>query len=404
MHKISKEKAIRMFLYRQNLYYEPKLQGKEGIIRILEDLGLIQIDTINIFSRSHNLVFHSRLKSYKESDLIELYQERQVFESYVHAMSLLPTNQFKYTSHRLFEFKQSLFVKLSKEEIDFILSVYHLILTSNPLTTKEISEHFYTTKTDLANWEMSPVRSALDSLWRSGMVQVIRDLKFNKLYIPSDTCEKNEMEVFNFEETYSYYCISALKSMGIASAKDIADYYRIKLNIVNQTITRLIEKNVIKPINIEHVTELFYILEVDQDFIFGNTLNDEPQHMSFLSPFDNLIWYRIRLMNLFEVDYRLESYLPKNQRKYGYYALPILIKGKIIGTIDLKLDKKLNVLFIENLFFYNSFDAAYYKNEFEILIKKYMDIFNIKNLKISNDFWEKVNYGQTLNKLIEAII
>lgn len=404
MYNISKAKAIRLSLHQQGLYHEPILSGKQGILSILESLGLIQIDSLNVVSKSHNLLFFSRLKEYSAGDLIELYQEKKVFESYVHAMSLLPINQYSYVAHRLHEFKQHSLSKLNQEEMDFVLTLYHKILEYGPLTTKEISSTYYKSHEPLATWEMSPVRWGLDQLWRSGMIQVLRDFQFNKLYVPSSTWMGKEIESPPQEEIHQYYCLSSLKAMGVATVKDIADYYRTSLDSVRSAIQILLAKNKIREIQVEHTQDSFYIRQEDEFLLSDDSLNEEPSHMCFLSPFDNLIWYRIRLMNLFGVDYRLESYIPKNQRKYGYFALPVLIKGQIIGTIDLKLERKKSVLVIQNLFLYNSFDANYFRDELQILLHRYAKFLNADHIMISDECWEKARLFQPLYSLMKTIV
>lgn len=406
MHKISKEKVVRLHLYQQRLYHEPAFSGKQGILKILGDLGLIQIDTINVVSKSHNLIFFSRLKDYKETDLIDLYTEKSVFESYVHAMSLLPMSQYPYVFHRLHQFRQDLFSKLKQDEIDFLLTVYHRIISEGPMTTKEISSKFYKSTSSLANWEMSPIRWALDQLWRSGMIHVVRDHRFHKLYVYSKAffTEDDQVPKLSKKEINTHFCLSALKAIGVATVKDIADYYRIPIDTVRQSVQVLLYEKQVKEIEIEQIQESFFIRKEDEWLLSADTLKEEPSHICFLSPFDNLIWYRVRLLHLFNVDYRLESYLQKNQRKYGYYAMPILIKGKIIGTIDLKLERSKKTLVIKNIYLYNSFDADYYREELQNLLKRYAMFLKASQIQISDECWEKVHLSQSLNKLLKLII
>lgn len=403
MYKIHKEKAIRMVLYKQHLYHHPSLSGKDGISQLLNDVGLIQIDTIHVVSRSHNLFFLSRLKEYNESDLIDLYHEKQVFESYIHAMSLLPIEQFHYVSHRLHEFREALFSKLQPEETDLLLSVYHKIVSDGPLSTKEVGSAHDQSVGPLASWELSPVRWALDQLWRSGMIQVIRDSKFNKSYLATKDWFPKEAHKPSEDEIYKHYCLSALKAMGVSTVKDIADYYRLPANTVNNTIQELLKEKKIKSIEIEDLSETYFLRQEDEELLSNQALDEEPTHMCFLSPFDNLIWYRIRLLNLFEVDYRLESYLPKNKRKYGYYAMPILIRGKIIGTIDLKLDRKRNTLYVQNIFLYNPCKSNFYKKELQTLLNRYANFLNAKTIFVSDEFMERARSIPSLDKFIRSI-
>ncbi|MEK5287998.1 crosslink repair DNA glycosylase YcaQ family protein [Bacillus sp. EU54] len=172
---------------------------------------------------------------------------------------------------------------------------------------------------------------------------------------------------------------------------EIKNYLRVKKQDVEESINKLIINKKVFKVIVHGFSEDHYISYKDYDLISSGFLNDTPQSCTFLSPFDNLIWDRERTLKLFTVDYRLESYIPSEHRKYGYYALPILIQGRIVGTIDLKFNRKEKTLLIKKLNIFNKFEEESLSNYVLQIIEKILLVLGISNVKMeeSNPFENK---------------
>lgn len=370
MLKLSKWEAVKINLWKQHLFHPSDLETKEDMIQLLLQLGCVQLDTLNVVTRNHNLVFWSRMKHYQESFFYDLYHENRVFKCYVHALSLLPMEEYPYWISSFKDFQAKVMEK--SDEIDYLLEVYNVIKKNYSISTYELTQKLNQTQgSKLQAWEMSPVRWATDCLWRSGLIRVKRKNNFNKVYFDNtNRIEENICkQPVSTNDIYSRYVRKAFKAMGAATDKDISDYFRLSLTTVREMINRLLSNGRIIRVELEGCNDQHYLLKEDYDFINSSSFQEEPTHCTFLSPFDNLIWYRHRMSRMSDVDYRLESYIPKTRRKYGYFALPILLKGEIVGTIDLKLERKDKLLIIKKLVLFNPVEYDQYAFDIANILK-----------------------------------
>lgn len=381
--KISKKSAIKLNIYKQGLIQ--RVSESKSPVDIIKNIGCVQMDTLNIVTRSPNLVFHSRLSDYKENDFYSLYgSPGGIIESYIHALSIIPVEEYQYWIHSKIAFREK-YMSSDQENIDLILEVYNNVKKNYPSTSRDLTKFFYEGDRVLQAWEMSPVRSALDILWRSGLLEVKRDDKFQKAFYPIEQIVPVNLlgQPVSKELTYERYTIKALRAMGAATVKDIADYFRLPVKEVRNILKKLITTKRVRNVNVEHDNEEYFILESDLNDLEDLLPKIENDSVKLLSPFDNLIWYRLRVLRLFEIDYRMESYIPEPSRKFGYFALPILIGDKIIGTIDLKVKRKDKTLIIKRVFFYNTFDSERYIDEIAYLLRDMAVLTNCSDISVN---------------------
>ncbi|MBL0388328.1 YcaQ family DNA glycosylase [Tumebacillus sp. ITR2] len=329
--KLEREAIIRLNLWKQGLYHMPTANTKDEAMAILRRLGLVQLDTMSVVTRSQHLVFWSRMQEFREEWLLEWYEQGEIFELYLHALSILPEEERTYFQS---------WMDASRGKLD-MTELHHVLLQTlqerGTVHGKHVNDLVGGTTAKLATWEMSPVRRAFDQLWRAGHVAITRNEKFQKVYQL-----QHPVKSVSADETHIRYTRLALQAMGAATLKDIADYFRFKPNVVQKALQHLPD--------VRELDDGTYILEEDLELLHSQALTEEPPtHATLLSPFDNLIWYRPRVKALFDLDFRLESYFPEDKRQFGYFALPILMQGRIVGTIDLKAERKSKTLQIQRL-------------------------------------------------------
>ncbi|WP_165898409.1 crosslink repair DNA glycosylase YcaQ family protein [Tumebacillus sp. BK434] len=337
MHTLSKQEVQRLALHKQGLYHTPTASTPEAALQIFEQLGCVQLDTLNVVTRSQHLIFWSRMAEFQISWFQQFYEQKQLFEHYLHALSVLPMQEHAYMQPFLRRFRET---RVERTPLhDQLLAA---IEQHGTMTGQQAAGLLELPKTQKATWELSPVRRALDQLWRGGEIGVLRDAKFHKVYcrieeqVPEDLLHQH----ITSADTVRRYVQLAVSAMGAATERDIADYFRFKRETVRPYLSEFLQ------VAVEGDSEPYYMRHEDAALL---PFAEAPTHSTFLSPFDNLIWHRPRLEKIFDTYFRLESYVPEAQRQFGYFALPILIRGAIIGTIDLKADRKKKTLHINKL-------------------------------------------------------
>lgn len=345
--RISKEILKRMVLHAQHLYHPPQTNTQEDFINLLRRVGCIQLDAINVLARSQTLFFWSRMENYQPQWIEDLYNNVQGFEAYAHALSLMLIDDFSYAYQAMRIFKQRLFSKLSQPELDYVFDVYRLVNQRGEIESKDIRT---TPRFGNQTWRIPSHRQALDYLWRSGMLYVKRTKDFHKRYITIEKIFKDDILgiQISLHDVTKHYIFKTLSALGIASLRDMADYYRIPFGQVLRATEELVRQKLLVEVMVDGIPHSFYA-HTEVLPIMATQLKEPPSYNTFLSPFDNLIWYRPRLQFLFDMDYRLEAYMPSSKRKFGYFALPILLSGRLVGTIDLKMDRQKNILDIKNV-------------------------------------------------------
>ncbi len=349
-YKISLAQARNFFLQKQLLVDRAQYKGKTGALAIIEQLGYIQIDTINVIERSHHIVIFSRCPDYERSYLHDLQaKDKKIFEYLAHAASFIPITDYRFYL-RAIEKKpkaDSWLGKWIRKNQKTIAQVKKHIIEQGPLMASDFG--------DIENrkrgtwWDWKPAKMALEVLFWQGFLMIKERRKFQRVY---DLTERVLPKGLNLtkpseEEEKNFFIKRALNTLGVATVKDINSYIGISGKL-NDAVEKMVRKKEILEINVGGLTKPYYILSTDLANMTNEKIKPDPS-VRFLSPFDNAIILRDRTKALFDFDYALESYVPSKNRKYGYFCLPILWLGKLVGLIDLKADRKEKKLIINNL-------------------------------------------------------
>ncbi len=355
--RISKDEARALAVIAQRL--DEPISGppsKSAIMETIRRIGCLQIDTISVVARSHYLVLWSRLGKYDPALVDELHHpDRQLFEYWGHAASLLPSDLFPYFRRRM----QQRRIKhmdgedswaLENEEL--VTQVLTAVREHGPIS----SSHFERTDTGepveaWSWWGGKPENHALDLLWTAGALAIHRRVNFQRHYDLIDRVfpEHANTDLPHETEENRVLAKRALDAMGVGFPSGINDYFRTKWGSRTRRILAELEQDgEIFPVEIDDLGTAF-VSECNRGLFDQVRAGRRPTRTTLLSPFDNLIWERQRTEKLFDFEYRLECYTPAPKRKYGYYNLPILDRGRLVGRLDPKVDRRERVLYLRSV-------------------------------------------------------
>lgn len=340
MRKISEKEIKKLIISAQYLAGESRT-GFNELSKTFRNLGYVQLDTIHVTERAHHHILWSRNPDYDQQMLTDLMTENKVFEYWSHAASILPIESFKYTLRRKQNFVWHNHITDTKEFQALLVHVYERVCNEGALSSSDFSDK-NPYPDEMWSWKHS--RYALEYLFQQGKLMVAKRDKFRKVYDLTERVFPESREIVSPEpdEIAAYQINQAISALGAATEKDIIDYLRFA-DIAS--IRKMIEEYTLSEriIQVEYKDKIYYIASQPPQ------LEDYPEKFFILSPFDNLIINRKRILNIFDFDYKLECYTPAVKRKFGFFSMPLLYKDRFIGLIDAKAERKNKVLQINNL-------------------------------------------------------
>ena len=309
--------------------------------RTIRQLGLLQIDYVNVLGPAQYQVPFSRLGPYNKSILDDLvYRRREFTETWAHEASILPVEAWPLLRHRMetHRVRPWGFEKFLEQHSDYVDLVLQEIRTRGPLTADAVPEPQNTPRrmADKWGWGRAVRRQVFEAHFGFGRVAVAeRRPNFARVYdlaervIPADHYHL----VVVREEAQRELLRLAARSHGVAAAADLADYYRMPVREARARIDELVAAGELREVRVEGWREPAYLHPEAR-------LPRRIDATALLSPFDPVVWYRERARRLFDFDYRVELFVPQPKRKWGYYVLPFLLGDRLVARVDLKADRK----------------------------------------------------------------
>jgi uncharacterized protein YcaQ len=348
--KITRKQGREIFLKKQ-LFTDKTIQKeKPGTYKVIDQLGYVQIDTISVVERSHHLVLFTRNPGYRHSYLHELQaKDKKIFEYWAHAASFVPMQDYRYYLPRM-KSKHvygSWISNWVKENRKVIKMVRGRIEDEGPLSTADFENPVDRKRGPW--WDWKPAKMALEILFWQGILMVKERRSFQRVYDLTQRVLPKGLDISmpSDSEEKEFFIRRALRAMGTASEYDIRNYISIKKNLTPY-IKAMLKTGEIEQIEIDGLNKHYFILAKDLSRLRKEDI-DTGNKVHFLSPFDNLIIIRNRTKALFNFDYTLECYVPKHKRKYGYFSLPILWQGELVGLLDPKADRSDETFLVQNL-------------------------------------------------------
>lgn len=308
----------------------PNRVDVRGFRRVLRTLGAVQLDSVNVVARSHYLPFLSRLGPYPRDNLDSFLRTSEVLEYWGHMASVMPVQRYSLLRHRMRAMRPWRRVRrLVDTDPGYIESVYRQVRRSGPLRVADLRNPG--TRTG-PWWGYSAGKDALEWLFARGRLGAIRNRRFMRLYdLPSRLYPKTVLAepTVPRREAYAELLLLGARHLGLGTADDLADYYRLRPSEARPTIVRLVRAGRLREVRVGNSDVAFY---ADPEAVVPRTITG----CRVLSPFDSAVWYRPRLERLFGFRYRIEIYVPASTREYGYYVLPVLVDDQFAGRVDLK--------------------------------------------------------------------
>ncbi|MEM7182973.1 MAG: crosslink repair DNA glycosylase YcaQ family protein [Spirochaetota bacterium] len=351
--KISRLQARTLALTSQGLTSKnPFGKGKQAVVKMLQHLSYVQIDSISVIERAHHHVIWTRIPGYNPEMLDDLQtQERKVFEYWSHAAAYLPIEDFRFCLPRMQDYASGKKHWFSQDRA-MMQEVLHRIKREGPLLAKDFQG---THKKAQGWWDWKPAKKALEQLFMEGKLLVVGRKNFQKVY---DIAERVLPEGTNLQtpsklEMAEYLVRRTLRAHGIAREKEMA-YLRTGMQQeVKLVLEDLLQEGILVALTVKGLADEVY-------YAFADTVEaldkkKPKKRVLLLSPFDNFIIQRKRIELLFGFQYQIECYVPAAKRQYGYFCLPILWGDSLVGRVDLKANRKDKQLLVQNLVLQSDF-------------------------------------------------
>jgi len=304
---------------------------------------VIQIDSVNVAVRSHYLPTFSRLGTYDRGMLERAAygRDRMLFEYWGHEASLLPVELQPYLRWRMERARRGLgtwkrVAQMITHEPRVLERIRATIASAGPLT----SSGFEGAPGKGSWWGWSDVKIALEALFWCGEITTAYRKGFERVYdLPERVLPQAVLDAPtpSEEDAQRELVRIAARATGIASERDLRDYFRLDLADARARVAELVDAGELQRVTVEG-------LRGDRYLARDARLPRRIDARSLLSPFDSLVWERARNRELFDFDFRLEIYTPQHKRVHGYYVLPFLLGDRLVARVDVKHDRQAGVL------------------------------------------------------------
>ena len=344
-----------------------KPPGTGRIAALVEQLGVLQLDSVNVFSRAHYMPVFSRLGPYDRARLDRIAGhglgriDRRLVEYWAHEASLVPIEL-----HPLFRWRMAdvdgeawgSISRIARNQPELVAETLELVAEQGPIRARDTGAvrpppqpgHMW-------NWHEGKV--ALEHLFFTGRVGAARRVNFERLY---DTIERVvpagilAAPTPDPADAQRQLVRIAARALGVATEPDLGDYFRLPRAASKARVAELVASGELLPVEVKGWKAPAYLWP---DARRPRRL----QARALLSPFDSLIWFRQRTERLFDFHYRIEIYTPGPKRVYGYYVLPFLLGDTLVARVDLKSDRQRDALLVQGAFAEDGVDQAHVARE-----------------------------------------
>ncbi|MET0955053.1 MAG: crosslink repair DNA glycosylase YcaQ family protein [Cryobacterium sp.] len=328
----------------------PTAPGIRQLGSLVERLGLLQIDSVNVFERSHYLPAFSRLGPYDKAQLDRLSSgsKPRLTEYWVHEASLIPVDDWPLFRWRMQAFRDRAATDddhWSQQNAPMLAWLLDELAANGPMRASAI-EHD-ANKRSGPWWGWSDVKIGLETLFRWGDVVSGGRERFERVYALPEQVFSSELlnRHVPVDDAHRALIAQSARAHGIGTVSDLADYFRLATAPTRVAIAELEESGELIPVQVpgwgRNGSPGAAWLHRDARL---------PRRMdaaAVLSPFDPVVWERARAERMFGFHYRIEIYTPKEKRQFGYYVLPVLLDDAIVGRVDLKNDRQAGVLRVQ---------------------------------------------------------
>lgn len=383
--EISRDSARRIALAAQG-FATPRPTGRidrRHLRRVIDSVGLIQIDSVNVLVRSQEMPLFSRLGNHPRTLIPDATAAGELFEYWCHEASHLPVSMHPLIRWRMDEARNgSMWPGLRR------------IAESKPKLMKEIRDRIYNDGPLIAGdvrtrtgpkgswWDWDEGKAVLEYLfWTGEITAQRRPNDFARVYYaPHDVLPKEilKMPTPSQSEARREMLLLAARSVGVGTASDLFDYHRQKPQQAKPYLAELVEEGLIEQVRVEGWRDPAYMLP--------DTLRPRSVDVrALVSPFDSLVWCRPRIERLFDFHYRIEIYVPAPKRLYGYYVLPFVLGDRIVARVDLKADRHAGELLVPGAFSEDNVDIKHVASELMLELREMATWLGLDRVRIGTN-------------------
>jgi uncharacterized protein len=321
----------------------PARPDGRALRRVLQRVGLLQIDSVNVLARGHYLTLFARLGPYPLElvDRAAWYAPRRLFEYWGHEASLLPVAAQPLLRWRMQRARDDAWGgmrRVAQERPELVERVLAVVAERGPIAASEV-EHEGPRRAG-PWWSWSDVKRAFEFLFWSGRITSARRRNFERLYdLPERVLPRGVLAAPtpSVEDAQRALLRIAARALGVAAERDLRDYFRLPTGDARERVAELVDAGELLPVEVEGWATSAYLWHQ----------TPVPRRVgahTLVGPFDSLLWERTRVERLFGFRYRIEIYVPAPKRVHGYYVLPFLLGDRLVARVDLKGDRAAGAL------------------------------------------------------------
>lgn len=393
LREVTPEQVTRLWFARQGLS-EPRGSQRltpESLTRHLEVTGALQLDSINVLDRAHYLTLWSRFGSYDRSQLDKwVYDNRLAYEYWGHEASILPRSHLPIGKRRMRRFppqswKNSSWWQRYQAPLSSRRRVLRRLRAEGPLESADFARTAEEGRCGPSDEMMAYPKEdkrALQMLWHSGSVAVRSRVHFRRTYDLADRIYPDGA-VASLTEYQDSWLLQGLSGNGVASEAHLMNYItgpNLNARERARVLQRALKTGRIEQVTVSGHSDGFYALPEHLEAI--DTV-PEPVGTTLLCPFDSLLWQRCRAEEFLGFRYRIEIYVPRAKRIFGYYVLPIAHNGKLVGRLDPKCHRKERTLEIKALYLEPDFKpTAAFKHELAQTLRSLAEFMSCADIQL----------------------
>jgi uncharacterized protein YcaQ len=325
--------------------------------RVIDTLGLLQLDYVNVLMPAQYLILWSRLGAFDRERFERfVYDRGEYTEQWAHEASIIPASTWPLLEHRrqAYEMSKNNPLRKLRGRQAYLAAVLEQVQRQGALTANEVPRA-PGPKRSPGDWHRPMSRWALEYHFARGDLAVRDRLpNFQRVYDLPERLLAEEYLVCDLSDADAQKELlrKSAAALGVATLHDLADYYRMSPRIAAPLVADLVTAGELRKVAVEGWNETAYLAP-------GARLPRSIDGVSLLSPFDPVVWFRPRAERLFDFHYRIEIYVPAAKRRWGYYVLPFRVGDRIVGRVDLKADRKTGQLLVLNAHEEDSIDVAH---------------------------------------------
>ncbi|WP_253259793.1 winged helix-turn-helix domain-containing protein [Subtercola boreus] len=322
--------------------------GLRQLTPLVSKLALLQIDSVNVFERSHYLPVFARTGAYDKAQLDRLTYGPRMVEYWAHVASFIPVTTLPLLQWRMDDYRSrastgaDTWAAANPQMIDWLQGE---LAEKGPMTASAFEHE--SNRRNGPWWGWSDVKIGLETLFRWGDVVSAGRTRFERLYalpaqaLPAAVVSAMQEAPLRRSEAARELVSQSARALGVSTLGDIADYFRLKTVDALPAVRALEESGELLPVAVDGWNRAAWLHR-------DARLPRRMDAAAILSPFDPVVWRRERAERLFDFHYRIEIYTPQPKRIFGYYVLPVLIDDRIVGRVDLKSDRQAGLLRVQS--------------------------------------------------------